>query len=95
LPSALADVVSDAGVAEVRGDLVRSLAGRMTLSRMAGMSQPVPAERGLDGMARETELGRDGVHGPVLLEVPVTQVARHVSESQLAKLAPPTVRART
>src|ERR1022692_3139130 len=85
LSSAADDVVGDAGVAEVSRDLVRSLAGGMALSRVAGMSQSVPAQRGPDGMVRETELGRDGVHGPVLLQVPVSQVARHVGEPEFAQ----------
>src|SRR5215831_3246854 len=80
---AVADVVRDGVKTEAGGDPRGALTGRVALGCVDGPGEPVPAQRGLDGMVGQAGLGGDGVDRAVLDDVPLVQVAGHVGEAEL------------
>lgn len=56
---AVADVVSDGVEAEVGGDLRRAQVSFMALGGVSHPGQPVTAQRGLDGVMSQADLGGD------------------------------------
>ena len=92
---AVGDVGRDAAEAVAGRHPGGALARRVTFCRVGGRGQPVTAQRQADRMVGHADLGGDGVHGPVLREVALGQVAGHIGVSEpVQRGQPPGVAAR-